>query len=48
LWGDKWMREFNQIDIIDGLNTDKSVSAATIQDNYASMIVGFKRLIRQG
>ena len=48
LWGDKWMREFNQIDTIDGLNTDKSVSAATIQDNYASMIVGFKRLIRQG
>ncbi|MDB4075869.1 helix-turn-helix transcriptional regulator, partial [Crocinitomicaceae bacterium] len=35
LWGDKWMREFNQIDTIDGLNTDKSVIVATIQDNYA-------------
>lgn len=42
LWGDKWMREFNQIDTIDGLNTDKSVITATIQDNYAAMVVGFK------
>ena len=48
LWGDKWMREFNQIDTIDGLNTDKSVIAATIQDNYAAMVVGFKHLIHQG
>ena len=36
------MREFNQIDTIDGLNTDKSVITATIQDNYAAMVVGFK------
>ena len=42
LWGDKWMREFNQIDTTDGLNTDKSVMTATIQDNYAAMVVGFK------
>lgn len=42
LWGDKWMREFNQIDTIDGLNTDKSVITATIQDNYAAMVVRFK------
>ena len=42
LWGDKWMREFNQIDTIDGLNTDKSVITETIQDNYAAMVVGFK------
>ena len=31
LWGDKWMREFNQIDIIDGLKADKSVIIKTIQ-----------------
>ena len=42
LWGDKWMREFNQIDKIDNLNSDKSVVTATIQDNYAAMVVGFK------
>ena len=48
LWGDKWMREFNQIDTIDGLNTDKSVIVATIQDNYAAMVVAFKHLIHQG
>ena len=42
------MREFNQIDIIDGLNTDKSVIVATIQDNYAAMVVAFKHLIHQG
>ena len=42
LWGDKWMREFNQIDTIDGLNNDQSVITATIQDNYAAMVVGFK------
>ena len=42
LWGDKWMREFNQIDTIDGLNADKSIITATIQDNYAVMVVGFK------
>jgi len=42
LWGDKWMREFNQIDTIDGLNTDKSVIIKTIEDNYKSILVIFK------
>ena len=42
LWGDKWMREFNQIDTIDGLNTDKSVIIASIQDNYKNMLVQYK------
>lgn len=42
LWGDRWMREFNQIDTIEGLNTDKSVITATIQDSYALMVAGFK------
>jgi DNA-binding HxlR family transcriptional regulator len=42
LWGDRWMREFNQIDTIDGLNADKSVIIKTVQDNYAAMVIGFK------
>ena len=42
LWGDSNMREFNQIDIIDGLKADKSVIIKTIQDNYKSMIVKFR------
>jgi DNA-binding HxlR family transcriptional regulator len=42
LWGDKWMREFNQIDTIDGLNTDKSVIIKTIEDNYKSLLVKFR------
>ena len=42
LWGDSNMREFNQIDIIDGLKADKSVIIKTIQDNYKSMLVKFR------
>ena len=42
LWGDSNMREFNQIDIIDGLKTDKSVIIKTIQDNYKSLLVKFR------
>ena len=41
LWGDSYMREFNQIDIIDGLKADKSVVIKTTQDNYKSMLVEF-------
>lgn len=39
LWGDKWMREFNQIDAIEGLKADKSVIIKTIQENYRTMLV---------
>ena len=42
LWGDSNMREFNQLDIIDGLKADKSVIIKTIQDNYKSMLVKFR------
>ena len=42
LWGNKWMREFNQIDTIDGLNANKSVITKIIQDNYMAMVDGFK------
>ena len=41
LWGNSNMREFNQIDIIDGLKADKSVVIKTTQDNYKSMLVEF-------
>jgi DNA-binding HxlR family transcriptional regulator len=42
LWGDKWMREFNQIDVIDGLQSDKSVVIKTTQDNYKKMVVEYR------
>ena len=42
LWGDKWMREFNHIDDIGGLKTDKSVIIKTIQDNYKNMLVQYR------
>ena len=42
LWGDSNMREFNQIDIIDGIKADKSVIIKTIQDNYKSLLVKFR------
>ena len=40
------MREFNQIDIIDGLKADKSVVIKTIQDNYKIMLVEFLKKVR--
>lgn len=42
LWGDKWMREFNQIDTIDSLNTDKSIIIKTTQDSYKKMVVEYR------
>ena len=41
LWGDSNMREFNEIDIIDGLKADKSMIIDTIQNNYNSMLLQF-------
>ena len=41
LWGDYNMREFNEIDIIDGLKHDKSMIIDTIQNNYNSMLLQF-------
>ncbi|AWW00558.1 winged helix-turn-helix transcriptional regulator [Arcticibacterium luteifluviistationis] len=38
LWGDSYMREFNEIDNIDGLKADKSVIIDTVQSNYKSMV----------
>jgi DNA-binding HxlR family transcriptional regulator len=42
LWGNSNMREFNQIDSIEGLKVDKSVIIKTIEDNYKSILVIFK------
>ena len=41
LWGDTNMREFNEIDIIDGLQADKSIIIDTVQNNYSSMLLKF-------
>jgi len=42
LWGDKWMREFNHIDDIVGLKTDKALAIKTIQDNYKNMLIQYR------
>ena len=41
LWGDTYMREFNEIDTIDGLKADKSMIIDTVQNNYKSMLLQF-------
>ena len=41
LWGDTNLREFNEIDIIDGLKADKTMIIDTIQNNYNSMLLQF-------
>ena len=38
LWGDSNMREFNQIDSIEGLKADKSVIIKTIQEDYKKIV----------
>ena len=38
LWGDKYLREFNEIDTIEGLQSDKSLVIQTVQNNYSSML----------
>ncbi len=41
VWGNRWMREFNQIDIIGGIDAEKSLIIKTVQDNYTAMVMGF-------
>jgi len=41
LWGDTNLREFNDIDLIDGLKSDKSMIIETVQNNYSSMLIQF-------
>ena len=42
LWGNSNMREFNEIDVIEGLNSDKTLIIQTVQDNYNSMLLNFQ------
>lgn len=38
LWGNSNMREFNQIDNIEGLNLDKTLIIQTVQDSYHAIL----------
>ena len=42
LWGNYNMREFNEIDDIEGLNLDKTLTIQKIQDSYKSMLLNFR------
>ena len=42
LWGNFNMREFNEIDDIEGLNLDKTLIIQKIQDSYNSMLLNFR------
>ena len=42
LWGNSNMREFNEIDDIEGLNADKTLIIQTVQDSYHSMLLNFR------
>ena len=42
LWGNFNMREFNEIDHIEGLNLDKILIMQTVQDSYNSMLLNFR------
>ena len=42
LWGNSNIREFNEIDNIEGLNSDKTLIIQTVQGNYNSMLLNFR------
>lgn len=42
IWGDKHLREFNQIDEIEGLNLEREVIISIIKQRYYSMIQKIK------
>jgi len=42
LWGDSNMREFNKIDDIEGLNSDKTLIIQTVQEQYNSILLNFR------
>ena len=42
LWGNSNMREFNEIDDIEGLNSDKNLIIQRVQDSYNSMLLNFQ------
>ena len=41
LWGNANLREFNEIDLVDGLKADKSMIIDAVQNNYSSMLIQF-------
>jgi|TARA_B110000977_G_scaffold129836_1_gene165600 DNA-binding HxlR family transcriptional regulator len=42
LWGNDHMRDFNIIDDIEDLNSNKSLIIKSVQDNYNSMVLNFR------
>ena len=42
LWGNSSMREFNEIDDIEGLNSDKNFVIQSVQDSYNTMLNSFQ------
>ena len=42
LWGNSNMREFNEIDDIEGLNSDKAFVIQSVQDSYNTMLNSFQ------
>ena len=42
LWGNSNMREFNEIDDIEGLNSDKNLVIQTVRGNYNAMLLNFR------
>jgi DNA-binding HxlR family transcriptional regulator len=42
LWGNFNMREFNEIDDIEGLNADKTLTIQKFQDSYNSMLLNLR------
>ena len=42
LWGNSNMREFNEIDDIEGVNSDKTLIIQTVQESYNSMLLNFR------
>ena len=42
LWGNSNMREFNEIDDIEGLSSDKTLIIQSVQDSYNSMLLNFR------
>ena len=42
LWGNSNMREFNEIDDIEGLNSDKTLIIQSVQEGYNYMLLNFQ------
>ncbi len=42
IWGDKYLREFNQINDVEGLDLERSLIISTVKKRYNSMIQNIK------